>query len=507
MSSGRYHWGGWTVDLSGEGARRMVSVHEAWHDRLQFTTIYGLLVQHLWSVGDATGEQLWTKRGDDLLLGAQRTHEEFASVMTEQTSGDLAKMLQGSYPIYTRHADRVRQRVGKADAYSFLHRINALYRACMQPADAAGYIQDLAGVTAAKVARQARPDHRLAVLTAAIKRDGWNDTAKNPDSLRTIGDYATEDDAAWERASRAAYDWCARLLGERECPTLAYEGQLEHAERMNQMAAALAGGPIRLVPASTSANSREGDTDVVMRAFESETITFGTPAPWFRAPADTSPSDMVSGHGSAAHLFVCLRPVGRVPPAVAALTSDRAQPDLVLIRSTIRDENGALQCAAFDVTQAGPDLVLAAGMPVITNLSMRSLASSGLRDRWAPLLRPEMSTVLVDLSLTRHLRLWLADGTAQARYGLGRYSIFGREAVTLGLRIESPTGYSRLHLAVVSPSYAAAFEVWLAETPEVGGRVTRDDALLDANEPLVTVTMGHLLAEEPQFDFKASESR
>ena len=63
MPSGRYHWGGWTADLSGEGARRMASVHEAWHDRLQFTTIYGLFVQHLWSVGDVTGELRWTSRG------------------------------------------------------------------------------------------------------------------------------------------------------------------------------------------------------------------------------------------------------------------------------------------------------------------------------------------------------------------------------------------------------------------------------------------------------------
>jgi hypothetical protein len=203
MSSGRYHWGGWTVDLSGEGVGRMASVHEAWHDRLQFTTIYGLLVQHLWPVGDATGELRWTSRGDKLLLGAQRTHEEFASVMTEQTSADLARALRASYPVYARHADRARQRVGSADEYTFLHRVNALYRACMQPEDAVAYAQDLAAVTAATVPRRARPDHRLAVLTAAIKRDGWNDTTKNPSPQRTIRDYADEDDAAWEQVSKA----------------------------------------------------------------------------------------------------------------------------------------------------------------------------------------------------------------------------------------------------------------------------------------------------------------
>ena len=112
MSSGRYHWGGWTVDLSGDGAGRMASIHEAWHDRLQFTTIYGLLVQHLWSVGDAAGDPRWTRRGDDLLLGAQRANEEFASVMTEQTSAGLAGRLRADYPLYARHAPRARQRTG-----------------------------------------------------------------------------------------------------------------------------------------------------------------------------------------------------------------------------------------------------------------------------------------------------------------------------------------------------------------------------------------------------------
>lgn len=501
MSSGRYHWGGWTVDLSGEGAGRMASIHEAWHDRLQFTTIYGLLVQHLWSVGDATGDPRWNRRGDDLLLGAQRTHEEFASVMTEQTSAGLAGQLRAEYPLYARYADRARQRAGAADEYVFLHRVNALYRACMQPEDAVGFARHLGELTAAAVPRQARPDHRLAVLTAAVRADGWNAGVQGQGPSRTIRDYADEGDAAWDQASRAAYDWCARLLREQGCPTLPYEGQLEHVEKMNQLAVAAAGGPVRLVPATAATDDREGDTDVVMRAFESETVTFGTPVTWLVADAGTSLSDMVSGRGGGTHLFVCVRPVGRVPPEAA----NGAGADMVLVRSTFRAKDGMLRCAALDVTEAGPDPVLAVGVPVITSISMRSLASKDLRDRWAPLLERHASTVLVDLSLARHLRLWLTGSAARARYGLGRYSARGREAVAIGLRVESPAGSSRLHLAVVSPSYAAAFEVWLAETPDVGAHATRDDSLLDENEPLITVTMGHLLAEEPRFDFKAGE--
>jgi hypothetical protein len=98
---------------------------------------------------------------------------------------------------------------------------------------------------------------------------------------------------------------------------------------------------------------------------------------------------MVSGRGGDVHLFVCLRPVSRVPPAVATLAAGKPQADMVLIRSTIRGEDGKLACVAPDVTQAGPSLLLAAGVPVIASVSMRSLASSGLRGEWAPLLRPE----------------------------------------------------------------------------------------------------------------------
>ena len=113
---------------------------------------------------------------------------------------------------------------------------------------------------------------------------------------------------------------------------------------------------------------------------------------------------MVSGRGGDAHLFVCIRPAGRMPPEAA----DPSRSDMVLVHSTFRAEDGILRSAVLDITGTGPDPVLAAGVPVITSVSMRSLASTDLRETWAPLLEPHASTVLVDLSLARHLRLWLA---------------------------------------------------------------------------------------------------
>jgi|SRR6266545_517225 len=485
----------------------MASVHEAWHDRLQFTTIYGLLVQHLWSVGDATGVRDWTTRGDDLLLGAQRTHEEFASVMTDRTSGDLVGALRADYPVYARHADRAYRRVGADNEYRLLHRVSALYRSCMQPADVVDAARDLTVVTAAAVPRRARPDHRLAVLTAALHRFGWGAASEGSGVGRTVRDYADEDDELWERMSRAAYDRCALLLANQGCPTLLYEGQLAHVDGLNRQAVAVANGPIRLVPASASPDGPEGEVDVVLRAFESEAVTFGSPTPWWPAPLDTGISDMVSGRGDDAHLFVCLRPVARVAAAHPGVIRDPVGKDMVLIRSVVQDAAGEATVVVLDVSEVGPDPLLGAGVPVVASVSMRSLADASLRRTWAPVLQRDASTVLVDLSLTRHVRAWLANEAARARYGLGRYAAWGREAVVLALQVASPSGSSRLHLAVVSPSFAAAFEVWLAETPGVSVRVERDDGLLDEHEPLVTITMGHLLAEEPSFDFRAGEAR
>ncbi len=151
------------------------------------------------------------------------------------------------------------------------------------------------------------------------------------------------------------------------------------------------------------------------------------------------------------------------------------------------------------------DALAGAGIPVAASVSMRSLAEASVRRDWAPLLAGGVCTVLVDMPLTRHLRLWTADAGALVRYGLGEYAVGDRRGVCLGLRVETDAGASRLHVAVVSPSFAAALEVWLAGTQEVSRRVVRDDELLDEHEVLLSPTMGHLLVEEPFFDFKAGD--
>jgi hypothetical protein len=212
---------------------------------------------------------------------------------------------------------------------------------------------------------------------------------------------------------------------------------------------------------------------------------------------------MQSGQGDGKHLFVVIRPASRVEQAHPKLLPPHRGEHAVLLRSVRADADETRTVVLRDVTDDGPDALMATGLPVIVSVSMKSLADLKIRQRWAALLNPRTSTVLIDLSLTRHLRSWLTEPEARARYGLARYSVVERESVVLGVQVITPSGTSRLFVAVISPSFAAAFEVWLVGSTDVSDRVERDDTLLDEQHPLVSTTVGHLIVEEPFFNFQA----
>ncbi|MFE9958963.1 hypothetical protein [Micromonospora sp. NPDC005299] len=512
---GRYHGTGWVIDLSqGEvvEADRLTSIHETWHDRLQFTTMYGLLVQVLWSVADASGERGWLKQANTLLAGAVRTHEEFAAWMTEQLAGPALPSLRASYPDYAAHADRARQRLQLTDdPYTLIHALNALYRSCMQPSAIAETIAadpavPLERMTLASFSRTARPDHRLRVLTARLRTHGW-DTVPRDTGLHTVRDYADQDDDAWEEVNRVFYDRCAQLLTEAGCPTLPYEGQLAHVERLHAHAIQTIDRPIRLVPASASSLGHQTDADVVLRSMESEQLRLRAVIPATVADAEAPISSLVSGRGAGRHLFLAIRPSPRVRSAYvldgAPIPHRR---HLALLRSSVADIGRRV--VLLDVTGRAPADFLAVGLPVVTSISMAALSDDEVRERWGPLLTVDRSTVLVDLSPTRHLRLWLTGDSHRLRYALARYQATGRTVIALVWQLHLDAGAtSRLHIALVTPAYAAAFEVWLDSHVHLRERTERDDDLTDRHEVLLSMTIGHLLAEEPTFDFQAFDER
>lgn len=492
-------------------ADRLTSIHEAWHDRLQFTTIYGLLIQVLWAMGDASGDDRWSLQADALLDGAIRTHEEFASWMTELLAGPARASLRTGYPLYAGHADRARQRIALSGSdYVLAHAINAVYRTAMQPAMVAAAVggpspRRLEQMTAAAFPRTARPDHRLRVLSSQLRRHGWGDAlASVSGGLHTIQDYADQADDVWEHVSRCFYERCVTLLRQAGCETLPYEGQLAYADALHERAVGTIGSSIRLVPASASTEGSQSDADVVLRAVEAERLKLRTPLPATMLGPDTAPAVLISGRGDAKHLFVAIRPTARVRTQYI-LDRPLTSPGrfVALVRSSQRTD-GPRTVAVLDVTDRPVAELTAAGVPVLTSISMSALADDSVRSRWAALLSVGASTVLVDVSPTRHLRLWLSTPNHLLRYAIVRYQAADRIVVAVVWQLSTPSGArSRLHIAITTPTYAAALEVWLDSHPDLRACAVRDDSLADQHETLLTTTIGHLLAEEPYFDFQA----
>jgi hypothetical protein len=390
-----------------------------------------------------------------------------------------------------------------------MHAASAMYRTCMQPAAVAAAISGPPGapleqLTAATLSRTARPDYRLRMLTGQLRRHGWGAAAETAHQ-RSVRDYVDQDDEEWKHVSNGFYGRCVELLEAAGCPTLPYEGQLAHVEGLHECAVRTLGRPIQLVPATASTEGAESDADVVLRALEGEQVALRAPMPAVVVTAGTPMAALVSGRGDQRrHLFVAIRLAARLrrsyPLDLAPLS---AAPVLAVIRSSSND-NGVRRVALMDVTELTAADLTQAGVPVLTSVSMCALADDTVRQRWGPLLTVEASTVLVDLSPTRHLRLWLTGDDHLMRYTIVQYQAAERLVDAIVWQLTTAAGgLSRLHIALVSPGYTVGMEVWLDSHPQLRARAVRDGELVDRNEVLVSATIGHLLAEEPTFDFQA----
>ena len=514
---GRYHARGWSIDLRGgsrSGSSRLATYHEAWHDRLQFTTIYGLTVQALWAVGAATGDEGFTARGDALMAGALRTHEEFAAWSTEMVAGADLNGLRTAYPIYRRHAQRARARIGDLPTPSTrLHAASALYRSIMQPAPLVALAPHLSNLHPNDIDRMARPDHRLSVITRALTADPWPDVAS---SALTVTDFVEESDEEWAAVAQAFYDHAATLLRGHGCPTLDHDGQLNHVQTLYDAAVQAAGGPIHLAPPAGSAYTVV-DSDVVLRALESEEVTFSDEPAQVWLPPDADIADLICGTSTTLrHLFLVVRDQRPREHSIATGQGRGRRPHLyrAILRGPRRGthERAVLQ---LDVTDRMSD-VLNAPVPVISNISMRSLAE----DHVADLVRPldhRWSTVLVDLSPTTHLRMWLSDTSLRGTWSAVQYAADQTQTTLLAWQLwagdsgvaagapHPPDDRSRLYLALVGLSYPTALQVWLDDHPDLTTRFRRDDGLADRYDSLISITVGHLLAEETTFSFRAGD--
>ncbi|TDO51558.1 hypothetical protein EV643_103297 [Kribbella sp. VKM Ac-2527] len=493
LPSGLYHRRGWMVEVGQDAEADEVlvaSIHEAMHDRLQMTTVYGCLVDALHDTLEP--DQFSLIRA--FQTPATGVHEQFATWMSTVPTGWSATDLCRSFPLYLRHlsgaADRVRSLRGR---YHSMHAIQGASRSCMQSASLAELLRDteLRDLTPAMINRTMRPDFRLARLDTALKRYGWgplHDWSRDADSM-DVDRFADDNDPEWAALNQEAYEYCRKLLNEAGCSTLPYDGHLPTVHALHRSLGRSAAVEHRQTSSSAAA----------LLSVESETMVLSAPIPATVLDPTTPLSNLLCGGTDRVHLFLAIRPRTSILQQYQLSGHDLPPSEhLALLRAQTDDGVEIL-----DVSSRDPSELQAVGA-VITSIAMSSLAVSQVVDRWRPLLGRTQAGVLCDLRPSTNLRAWLSDPRRQVRY-----AVFGVEGNAgwvrfLAFRVEQGGTSSRTYLAPISRLYSSGLQLWLAETPDLAERAVLDQTIAD--EPLVRFSVAHILLEERVFTFTTGDA-
>jgi hypothetical protein len=491
--SGLYHLRGWRVEVGDDAEADEVlvaSMHEAMHDRLQMTTLFGCFVALLQESSTRTGDGACLTRAAGLQRASSRVHEEFATWMSAVPFGWGAERLERAFPVYARHLVRAERRVAELRGpYLRMHAVQAAARASMQPLQLAELLEG--GTLAADpslIGHASRPDARLLRLDRALAEHGWGPVAAWEGDADDLGPQRFDDaaDPGWAELNEAAYSWCRALLDAEGCPTLPYDGHLPAVAALRE---SLGIGPDAAATPSSL---------VALMSVESETLVLEDPIPAVVLPAGTPPDDLAAGGPDGRHLFLAIRPRRHVLAQYELDGALGAAEHLAVLRC--QREDGTVEL--LDVTDASPEAIAAAA-PVVVSIAMSSLADDTVRAHWQPLLGRHQATVLCDLRPSANIGGWLADAALALRYGVvGIESRVGTVRL-LVFRVEDASESSRIYLAPVSRLYSTGLELWLGETAAIAGRVRRDDAL--GSLPLVHYAAAHILLEERLFNFTSGD--
>lgn len=489
--SGLHHRHGWRIDV-GEDAEAaevvVASIHEAMHNRLQMTTIHGVIVALLQERAMRDEDAALLEAAQSLQATSVRVHEEFATWMSTIPAGWGAAELQGTFPSYVRHLRRAARIVSDLPGnYPAMHALQGVARSCMQSAALADLLQrtDPMTLRAGMLDHSMRPDARLMRLEQALHSRGWGPLAAwRGDSADLSPErFAEENDPEWTELNQMAYEWCRRLLEESGCRTLPHDG---HLPFVRPLAASLDIARGHEDPASSF---------VALMSVESETLVLRDPLPAVVLPRETPPAEMLAGDLSRRHLFLAIRPRASVLAQYEVHGAPLGDADHLAMLRCQRDD-GVVEL--LDVTHADPREISNAG-PVVVSISMSSLADEAVQQRWDPLLGQNQAAVMCDLRPSVNISAWLRDPSRRIRYTIaGVESQVGMIAV-FAFQIEEHGARSRLHVAPVSRLYSAGLQLWFSEGPDMSARAERDDELGD--EPLFRFVAAHTLLEERTFSF------
>lgn len=504
---GAFHPRGWHIEVGSDAGSDMTAVasmHEAVHERLQHTTLWGWLIQLSFAYAQATGEDAPRATAVSMLAACRHVHEEFATFTSMITASLRPEDLEADYPAYAGHARRAQSAVAGIDSsYHQLHAIRAVARACMQPQRLAELVSvtGVPGLTMAAIDRSMRPDHRLSVLARSLRESGWGEPPTSIAADVPLRDFAELGDDNFTAVDGWYYDRAALLLRNAGMPTLGHDAQVPIVSALHRALEEQTGSSLGYFRAGEQ--SEDDDLDVVISAHESETLSLRPPLPASVVPPDTPDEALTSGD-DALHLFVALRPAARIS---AQYTLDhRWQAEQVAVLRTTAAVDGQRAVILKDVTGADPASLAALRVPLIVSASWRSTADEALMARWRPFMTQDNSTVLCDLSVSRHIISWVAAGDRQLRYTIAGFKTpWGLVRCLVFRMTNGASGRSRLHLAVASRTYLRAFDLWVEEHPRFRGRAERSDDMLDEHQPLVEITLNHVLAEERLFGLDAGE--
>ncbi len=504
---GVFHPRGWHIDVGADAGSDMTAVasmHEAAHERLQHTTIWGWLIQVSFAYAEVTGREAPRAMAVSMLAACRHVHEQFATLTSMIAASLDLETLANEYPMYAEHARRARLAVeGASSPYHELHAIRAVARACMQPAHFADLVMatGVANLTVAAVDRSMRPDHRLPVLIRSLREWGWGEAPPHIAVDIPLQDFAEHGDDNFTAVDTWYYDRATFLLRAAGMPTLDHDAQVPIVSALHRLLEIETGSSLGYVRAGEP--SEDDDLDVVIGAHESETLSIRPPLAAIVVPYNAPPEAMVSGDEQM-HLFVALRPRARIS-AQYALDHEWPTEQVAVLR-TGAVVDGQRTVLLKDVTAFDPASLAALRVPLIVSASWRSTADEAVMARWRQVMTQENSTILCDLPVSRHITSWIETGERYLQFSIAGFQTpWGLVRCLVFRMTDGRSGRSRLHIAVGSRTYLRTFDMWVEEHPRFRDRAERSDSLIDEHSPLIEITLNHLLGEERLFGLDAGE--
>jgi hypothetical protein len=496
---------------------RLTSLHELHHDRLQVTTAHGFLTHVLSALATETGDTRWEELVRGVQSASRRVHEQFATwcstAMLNLTRDELAAQLPG----YVAYYDDVEAMVAAAPtAYLRSHLVHSIHRVAMQT-DVLELVarRGLRELRLGDLDRTRRPDWRMRriqtsaescarALTAAV-HERWSRDARWPElqvTSLTEGLFAVELDDVWDDVNRRAYVAVRGALAATGAPTIDYDGHTDWTAEVLEQARAIAGSRLQVQLVSEAPD--RADADVAIFSMEGERLVLRAeplPGRLVVEPVER----MIAGEPPYEHVYVSIRGAARLREQWridgAGLPAGDAA--VAVVRRTVQTPDGRV--VELRVIDDPSDLDGCRHM-LVGDISMAAYGEPEIAERWTPALDAEDSVVLFDLQPSHHLRLWLRDPSARLRYAVLSAERTQRTTMVYMVQLVTGEGRSRLFLTPASDLFVRSIRAWLSDVG-LDDRAQLDPSMIEQNDRVLQIALGHMLGEEYSFDFLAGRRR